>query len=128
MILLIRPRLSKETGDLGIPLGIMYLSSVLKKNGFETKIVDYTVENPSIRRIIKKYKPNIVEISVAYSLQTKEALRIANEIRMINKNIKLVAGGNPATVDPDFFLKNGFDTVIRGEGEFAFLNYIKDKK
>lgn len=132
MILLIRPTLIGreylEKESLGIPLGIMYLSSVLKQNNFDTKIIDYTVENNvNIKKIIEKYKPEIVGISATYSLQTVNALKIARMIKNIDKDILLVAGGNPATVIPEDFL-GVFDIAVRGEGEFSMLEIAQGKE
>lgn len=127
MILLIRPPLPEGEESPGIPLGAMYISSVLKQNGFDTKIIDYTVENNvNIKRIINKYNPEIVGISNTWSLQTKNSLEIAKTVKSINKDILLVVGGNPVTVAPENFL-SVFDVAVRGEGEFSMLEIAQKK-
>jgi anaerobic magnesium-protoporphyrin IX monomethyl ester cyclase len=127
-VLLIRPPLPEGEESPGIPLGVMYISSVLKQKGFKTKIIDYTVEhNVNIRKIIDEYKPQMVGISVTWSLQALNALKIAKSIRGINKNILLIAGGNPVTIAPQDFL-DVFDIAVRGEGEMSILEIASGKK
>ena len=127
-ILFIRPSLVGRNENIGIPLGIMLISSVLKKNNIETKIIDCTIEkNLDIKNIIRKFSPDAVGISTQYNLQIENAFKIAKSIRKIDKNITLVTGGNPATVMPDRFL-DFFDIVVRGEGEFTSLEIFQNKK
>jgi anaerobic magnesium-protoporphyrin IX monomethyl ester cyclase len=128
LILLLRPSLMGQKQSLGIPLGAMYISSILKQSDFDTKIIDYTVEDSvDIKKIIKKYDPEIVGVSTTYSLQAINAFKIARKIKKINKDILLVTGGNPVTVLPEKFL-SVFDVAVRGEGEFSFLKIAKSKK
>jgi anaerobic magnesium-protoporphyrin IX monomethyl ester cyclase len=122
MILLIKPSLREKMG-MGIPLGLMYLSSMLRKNGFETKILDYTVDNINLNKEISEQKPFIVGITATYSQQVENTLRLAKSIR---KNVLLVTGGNVATIMPERFL-DVFDVVVRGEGEYAFLELAQRK-
>jgi anaerobic magnesium-protoporphyrin IX monomethyl ester cyclase len=127
MILLIRPNL-KENMNLGVPIGLLYVSAALKNKGFKTKIVDYIVDDIDIVKLIKKYKPEAIGFSVTYNLQKENTFEIVRQIKLADNNMLLVAGGNAASIMSDEFIINGFDVVVRGEGEQAFVEIMKGKK
>jgi len=108
------------TDDLVIPpLGIMYLSSYLKTEGFENiRMVDLA----SSRKV-----PSLDEDIIGISSTTPcfpEALRVLKELRKYSK-AHFVIGGPHATVSPMECLNEGFNQVVIGEGERAILKIVK---
>lgn len=126
------------------PLGLGYLSSFLKLHGYEPKILDcvYSHENvveeddkyikvglgrDRIREYFRDEKPQIVGISSNFTSFYMDALEIAAIAKEINPGIKVVVGGAHATVDHmNTIMDPNVDVVIRGEGEYTFLEYLEN--
>ena len=103
------------------PLGLGYIASVLKQNGFSVDIVDCTFlsQKEALKRIVAS-KPNIIGIQSMFSMKEK-TLEMARLLR--NECDLLVAGGALPTTNPEAFLKE-FDVVVRGEGEQTMLELV----
>jgi radical SAM superfamily enzyme YgiQ (UPF0313 family) len=98
------------------PLGLMYIQA----NNKNTKIYDLNHDKEQdLFRDINVNKPKAVGISVYTSPIFKEAVNLSKAIRLLDKDIKLIAGGYHASVMPDSLLPY-FDTVVIGEGEEVF--------
>lgn len=115
-------------------LGILYIGTVLKKNGFKCKIIDAKVLGLSNKNIIKRlkyYNPKLVGITFV-SAYYKSIKDLCNKIKNLNENIKIVLGGPHPTTLPNETLKSfNADAVVIGEGEETFLEIaqkIKNKK
>jgi radical SAM superfamily enzyme YgiQ (UPF0313 family) len=111
------------------PLGLAYIAAVLKENGIEVKILEsnaFDLSHKQIKRSIEKYNPNIVGLTATTSL-IEEANEIAN---LCSKNIKVFIGGVHASSMPEETMEKfeRFDYLIKGEGEFAFLEFVKGEK
>ncbi len=122
-VLLINPRL-KFMSDVGqrpwLPLGLMCLSSYLKKNGIATKILDlnFTVLEPE-----KTLDFDIVGIS-AVTLQYNAAIAISKEIKAINNNSKIIFGG-PHFLSYTENDLNYCDACVLSEGEITLLDICR---
>jgi radical SAM superfamily enzyme YgiQ (UPF0313 family) len=105
-----------------MPLGLAYISSGLKKNGFDVKGVDFCVTDKPLEEIVSEiadYKPDLVGISVTTPYY-KSALAIAGLIKSIH-NTPVVFGGIHPSLLPGECIKNkSVDFVITGEGENSF--------
>jgi len=112
------------------PLGIAYIAAVLQKEGVEVDVLDLSVFRPhewKERLSIKlaKVDPEIIGIS-AMTFTYDAAIEVGKYVKETNPKAKVVFGGPHPTIYPDKVLKNQFvDFVIRGEGEFAFLELVK---
>ncbi len=124
-------------------LGVEYLSSVLKREGHNTKLIFEPMlfdesTGPSIiwlrklffntqEKILKEFKeynPDIACFSVV-SDDFQWALDIARKIKQI-KDIPIIFGGSHPTSVPKLVLKeDAIDFVIRGEGEDALVELVK---
>ena len=145
-ILLIHPTLTVDKIRLSdvwsFPLGLLYIASVLVKNGYEVEILDciaedtYNVERidsnwfrfglaeKNIIKRIETFKPDLVGVSIPFSCQYADALRIGSIIKALNSQIITVAGGVHVTVMPESISSDYFDYCIIGEGEFGLLNLV----
>lgn len=104
------------------PLGIMYLSSVLKSAGHEVVVFDdINNSRPS------GHQCDIYGVSVT-TPQYHEALKFLYLIRSENPSAWVVAGGPHATVMPDELLDAGFDQVVCGDGEEAIVSILNGNK
>jgi len=106
------------------PLGLGYIASLLSKEGHEVLLLDPDAQRLDLNKLKEKilyFKPDVVGISTL-TPSFPNALRIA---RIIKENIAapIIIGGVHATALSKEILKqyNEFDIVVRGEGEFTFL-------
>jgi len=137
------------------PKGLGYIASVLEKNGVHVRIYNADCEdnfklffvNRTETKNFKKYiarvhnlddlvykeicevianeQPDVIGISVSTSAY-KAALNIAVLSKKISPNVKIVFGGIHPTVLPEEVLQTKLvDIVVRGEGEFTFLEIIE---
>jgi radical SAM superfamily enzyme YgiQ (UPF0313 family)/predicted SAM-dependent methyltransferase len=121
--------------DQRYSLGVMYVSSYLRENGYNNQIIDdqitrggfYTQQDALklVVRTIEKEKPQFVGLSCLVS-EIKEAIDLNREIKRVSPEIRTLVGGTQAFDTPELFLKNGFDYVVRGEGEIATLELIEN--
>ena len=103
------------------PLGIPYLSAVLRKYGHETFFIDLQFTKNYVKEI-KEIVPDVI----AYSITTGKH----NLFRELNLELKkkfnyfAVFGGPHCTFFPDFINENGVDAICKGESEYAFAELI----
>lgn len=115
-------------------LGILYIGTLLNKNGFKCKIIDAKVlglKNQDIINRLNRYKPKLVGItfnSVCY----KAIKDLCEKIKESNKNIKIIMGGPHPTALPIETLETfNTDAIVVGEGELTFseiADNLKNKK
>lgn len=110
------------------PLGLLYLASVIK-NEFETVLVDsqvYDLTPEQIAENILAFCPDVVGLSVNYTLLSRNAKRIAKCLKETDPSIKIVFGGNFATFFADELMKESFiDIVVLKEGEISFKSCLQ---
>ena len=139
---------------LSMPLGIMYLSSSIKKAKSASHVfhIDYLVEASRLHNKIeagdkdlyKKYKnepnrffvdtalktvgnvvPDVVGISMNFSTQAPLAKQIIEELKKLWPNTLIVIGGNYATNNVPVLLSHpDVNYVCRGEAELAFQQFL----
>lgn len=158
-ILLINPPFYRLMGSHfnGLSLGLLYVSSVLKNNGYESNVYNadfFGGENYlsqeeifnnylEYKRILnntedvmwKEIKSKIEEISpdvVGISMHTgtyKSVKNIAAVAKCVSRDIAVIVGGPHPTLDPEGTLHNdhNIDLAVRGEGEYTFLELIQGK-
>jgi anaerobic magnesium-protoporphyrin IX monomethyl ester cyclase len=110
------------------PLGIMSLSSFLKKSGHQTFFFDLKLEKNHLTKI-EKMRPDII----AYSITTGKHQYYQKINCELKKRFRFysVFGGPHATFFPEFICEDGVDAVCIGEGEYPLLELadnLKDKK
>ena len=137
------------------PKGLGQIAAVLEKNNIHVRIYNADCEDSSkliflnrketnnferylsrvndlgdpvykeVCRVIANERPDVIGISASTS-SYKAALNIARLSKKLNSNIKIVFGGIHPTVLPEEVLQTKYvDIVVRGEGEFTFLEVIK---
>lgn len=102
-------------------LGLGYLASVLRYNGYNVQIYDAWLNSWTPEELAAKIlavpTPLFVGMST-YQSNMDQALKTLQIVKS-SRDIKFVAGGFGPTFSPELFLDNGFDYIIRGEGEIA---------
>jgi radical SAM superfamily enzyme YgiQ (UPF0313 family) len=102
-------------------------SSMRRGHSEYLKILE-DLKNPlwlEIQDVIKRLSPDIVGIS-AMTASYYSALNVAQCVKNCNPDIRIVFGGVHPTVLPEETLKQSeVDIVVRGEGEYVFLNLLE---
>ncbi len=106
------------------PTGLVYLASNLPKNQYEVKILDLFVNQLSRKEFeetINVFRPHYIGIS-AYTENIISAFEIADILKSIDSNLKIIMGGPHASALPELTLQENrsVDFVIAGEGENSF--------
>ena len=92
-------RYGADIGDIGgrqAPLGILYLSSSLKKRGHEVQLIDAEAERLTEELVIERLKsfhPEFIGISIT-TVAYKNSLRLAGSIRKNLGAVRIVALGS----------------------------------
>ena len=101
-------------------LGIMHLSSVIKKEGGE---VDLALTSENLEKKFFEYKPDFV----GYSIMTGDQDFYDGINKKLKKDFEFfsIAGGPHPTFFPEMFKKSSFDALCIGEGEDTIKNILK---
>ncbi len=116
----------KIAGMNAPPLGLAYIAAVLERAGHEVRIIDSPTLRVTMDRflsMVREFKPDVVGISLQTPLAPK-GYRVAKRLKEEFPDIILVAGGPHATYMVDEALSNGFDVVVKFEGEYTTLELI----
>ena len=110
-----------------VPLGILYISAYLGKNGFDNEIFDSTFSSfEKFKHNLKTNTPGIIGIYT--NLMTKlNVLRIIKFIRSDAQlsGMKIILGGPEVRNHAAEFLLHGADALVIGEGEATMLQLVK---
>ncbi len=113
------------------PLGICYLSAVLKKENYQVEIIDQAARGFNLQQIvrwIKKQDPDILGFSTLTASGSGISASLTSiEVKKWNPNIKIVFGNRHANHN-DYRILNKYpqvDICVRDEGEYTFLELVK---
>ena len=121
-ILLIRPKPHRETIGLQSvmicePLELMQLSSVLRANGHEVRIIDMILEKQSLEFFLKEFMPDLVGIT-GYISHIGIMKEYAEITKSVGRNILVAVGGVHATVCPNDFIDENVDHICKNQEDF----------
>lgn len=108
------------TGSLDMPVGIAYLSAMLKKHGHQRGLIDLTwTHTPNI----PDTDYDLLAIS-STTLEYRDALQLAS-LWKAKTGKPVLFGGCKPTVEPLETLSNPLvDAICIGEGEYAMLEFV----
>ena len=127
-IILIYPKFHKVDFDAkSYPLGILSIGTLLEKQGYRVKLIDFLVEDNPLDILDKELNDNVLCVGVSVMTpQIPSALKISETIRNYNKNISIVWGGIHPTLFPEQVIDNSLiDFLIKGEGEISFPKLLE---
>lgn len=129
-ISLVFPPSIYQTKQTMPPLGIAWLAAVLRENGYsDINLIDSVIndyKNEDVIELLKKQTPDIIGVSFG----TQNRFFALDLIRLIKKEfpqVPIVVGGPHPTLTADDLLKNvsEIDIVVKGEGEYTFLEIVQ---
>ena len=112
-----------------IPFGLGYLAAVLERDSdAHVSIVDAKAENLTLEKTVKhilRISPDVVGIGTR-TYDYTDGLTLASMIKEDSPDTVICFGGSHATALPEDVLNNScVDLVVRGEGEYTFLDTVK---
>ncbi|MFX0065493.1 MAG: B12-binding domain-containing radical SAM protein [Candidatus Hermodarchaeota archaeon] len=112
-----------------LQFGISYISAFLKSHGYRTELLVLTREtkNEYISDFIIDFHPNLIcftTVTTEYNFIAK----IAQYIKARFPNIYLLVGGPHVSLNPESAIKDSFDALCIGEGEYPTLELIEQLK
>ncbi|MEJ2723912.1 MAG: radical SAM protein [Deltaproteobacteria bacterium] len=132
-ILLIYPYFIEErlqAEDIGAaPIGLYSVAAVLKEEDEDVEILNwYDMRNRQalIKETLQQRKPDVIGFSTLHANRWG-AIQIARIAKAVNPGMTVVLGGIGATFLWHHLLSHfpEIDFVIRGEGEYSFLNLVR---
>jgi anaerobic magnesium-protoporphyrin IX monomethyl ester cyclase len=110
-------------------VGIGYLTSVLRANGFSVQVLDTPMLEWGVARTLEEILPiqaRVVGLS-ALQAQADGVVGLAKGIRASGSTVPIVLGGQFPTFCYDRLLADfpEVDAVVRGEGEVPFLEMVQ---
>lgn len=125
-ILLVNAPVKRKSrhSELAPPLGLLYIATFLRSAGYVTKIIDLNLEGvdlPQVRTALAQGRPGIIGIS-SFTETYPAALQIAGLAKQVCPDTRVVMGGaHPSVLPRDVASDDCVDFVVRGEGEYTFL-------
>jgi len=107
------------------PLGVLYLSAMLKEKGHQTKLA--IIANGNLQEAITEFQPRVVAYSTMTSHEylfeeaDKEVKKVAC---LLGLEIFRVMGGPHPTYFPKVLDRFGLDAICLGDGDFALPTII----
>lgn len=104
------------------PIGLAYIASILRENGFKVRIIDNVVEKLSLDEIVKKVRGSPI-VGISTTTPTfNTALKYAKKIKEALENVFVILGGIHVSFMPYSALEHEYvDAVCIGEGEYTML-------
>lgn len=124
-VLLIRPKPHKETIGLQNvmicePLELEYLAANIENRGHTAEIIDMILEKKKIQYFLEKHQPDVVGLT-GYISHVNVIKEYAAQVKSYNKEIKVVVGGVHAEVNPEDFVSENIDFIVRANGIKTFI-------
>ena len=111
------------------PLGILSLASMIRKYGYQVKVIDAHAEGLTMEQIVKEvdsFHPQVVGLT-AMTVMISASAEIAKKIKVHDPTITTILGGVHVTAEPGETLRrySQFDYAVIGEGEVVFTEFLE---
>lgn len=113
-------------------LAIRYLNQMVKDiEDIDVDIREYTINN-ELDFILKDIYANSYDVILfsTYIWNVNDIVKICNNLKKVNKNVKIALGGPEVTYDSEESMKkyDFVDYILYGEGELVFRDFVKSLK
>lgn len=119
---------------IGEPNGISYICSYLRKDGYNVRIIEPSVNGDSCESVISEIielNPRVLGLSISQDKDVYHSKLIIDKIKEKKVNCRIVIGGHSASIaiyneDPYYYeLLKKVDCAIIGDGEIIFSKVVK---
>jgi anaerobic magnesium-protoporphyrin IX monomethyl ester cyclase len=109
------------------PLGLLYLSSYIRRHGYDPHVIDLKVERLDDAALVSRLRtvnPEVIGIG-AFTADMHSLHPTARLLKRAFPSAPLVVGGPHPSTDPDDVVANeAIDCAVLGEGEATFLDLL----
>jgi radical SAM superfamily enzyme YgiQ (UPF0313 family) len=108
------------------PIGLAYIASYLRQNGFDARVLDASSFSwRKLKEALKKRTARIVGVP-CWTVERGQSFKTARLLKEILPQSRLIMGGHHATAFPEHMFKlAGADAVVIGEGEITTLELTR---
>jgi len=112
--------------NIAPPIGLCYLSATLKKEGYDSKVIDACSYSwKKIKSILREEKPDVVGIQCV-TIERGQSYKLAKIVKKELPKCIIIFGGQHASCFPEQMFKLApIDYVVIGEGELTIIELIK---
>jgi len=112
--------------DYNTPMGVLYISTVLKQNGYDVQFIDCSIEKEYHELVLKASVDALCIGSYCMSIHVQHLIPLLEEVKKANPKIKIVLGGVHPTLFPDQTVADELiDFIVIGEGEVTMLELVQ---
>lgn len=128
-ILFIKPsHLTIDIPNVSHPLGLMYLASVLRKEGHICRTIDLRVDKIGLKGVVTeavRYQPDIIGIS-CLTVEAKQMHAISKALKEEIRGVKVIVGGPHVLSFSDKTISDPhIDCLCLGEGERTMVELLE---
>lgn len=118
-----------DTKSSSPPIGILHLAAMIRKYGYDVKMLDAHSESstiPQILALVREYKPQVVGVT-AMTIMVDAAAKLIKAIKEEFPDVITILGGVHVTAEPIETLVRypQFDFAVVGEGEIVFTEFLE---
>jgi magnesium-protoporphyrin IX monomethyl ester (oxidative) cyclase len=131
-VYLVEPDINPITRRFGLPLVANYPPLALVRlagqmSDPDVQIVDLRVAGETARFLgaIRQEPPPIVAISLTFTSNGAEAVRLAAAVRRASPDAVIILGGSAASEEPDAFLHSAVDLICQRSGDIALARLVE---
>jgi len=121
------PQFNSIDDRIDPPLGLMYIAATLEQNGYSPVITDLAARKKEDWKTL--IPPADIYGFTIFSASLNTARDIAKVIKQQYKGSSIIAGGpHPTSLPNETIAYPEFDHVIVGEGEYAFIDFMRNNE
>lgn len=107
------------------PVRLAYATALLKREGFDAKLLDATAEELTRAQFIKTAKEYDIVIWETTASSFEYDIETMRQLRKKKSNILIGTSGYHATPTYKYCLERGYDFVIVGECDYSILDFAR---
>lgn len=108
------------------PNGILYIAAMLEKHGHQVQIFDNVVSELTPPDYARDFTPDVIGFSVLTGPCIANALVQSKEFKELLPETKIVWGNvHPTCATEQTLAEEAIDFIVRGDGEYTFLDLIE---
>ncbi len=134
-VILIEPDINPITRRFGLPVIANYpplaqvrLAGQIDGGGVEIRDLRVAGERKRLLERVRGDAPAIVGVSLTFTSNAEEAIRVAGEIRRAAPGALIVLGGSAASEEPGSFTHTEFDLIAFRGGDTAFSGLVRETR
>ena len=100
------------------PLGLECVAGSIEGDGHSCQIIDMRIDGVEHGfEKVRAFGPEIVGLQCNFTTERYRSLRLARRVKKEFPDALVIIGGHDASRDPRWFLRDGIDVIVVGDGE-----------